>query len=261
MRYICLPILVFFTLPIFAQPIEPENYKKYSGACLKSKLFYQPGTFTFNVKASNITGTIFCAFLTDFEVNNSDDFLKHIELGFELVGQSINSIKCVAVLNGRKYHIQDFPLGFDASEDFHKYQITQSKDAIKWLVDGKLVWSLAPDIAVRLLKPMRLFINFRPAVSHCDIADGWGCIRKAILPAYAFINQFTYHKAKEISKPKNFTFMLCKQKNIHDNFNTLNSTLWEISLSDLIKGNKPLYKPDNLFFDNFVLKLQINRQL
>lgn len=55
--------------------------------------------------------------------------------------------------------------------------------------------------------------------------------------------------------------MLCKQKNIHDNFNTLNSTLWEISLSDLIKGNKPLYTPDNLFFDNFVLKLQINRQL
>lgn|GEM_PF-6325884 len=260
MRSLILIKFIFLTQLVFAQPIEPENYKKYSGACINSKKFYEPGSFTFNVKASNTTGTIFCAYLTDYEVTNSTDFLKHIELGFELVGKSITSIKCVAVLNGRKYHIQDFPLGFDASEDFHTYQIVQNNEAIKWLVDGKLIWSLSPDIATQLLKPMRLYINFRPAVSHCDIEDGWGCIRKATLPAYAYIKEFSYIKNNDITKTKNFTISFFKQKHLSDNFNAFKHRLWKISLIDLIKGNKPLYTPDNLTYNNLMLRMQINRQ-
>jgi len=259
MRQSLLLLLIFVSHFSFAQPIEPENYKKYSGACLSSTQFYTSGTYVFKAKASNTTGTIFSAYLTDFEVNKSEDYLKHIELGFELVSQNTHSIKCVAVLNGRKYHIQDFVLGFDASADYHTYKIVQQKNAIMWLVDGKLIWSLAPEKAVQLLKPMRLFVNFRPAVSHCDSADGWGCIRKAILPAHAFIKQFKYTKNQEVLPSLNFKFNTFSKNKIKDGFSTLNAKLWEFATIDLIKGNKPLYKSQNNIFGKNGLKMQVNR--
>ncbi len=260
MRSIILLFIVFTVQYIFAQPIEPENYKKYSGACLSSALFYNPGTYVFKAKACNTTGTIFCAFLTDFEVSNSLDYLKHIELGFELVGHNIHSIKCVAVLKGQKYYIRDFPLGFDASADYHIYTIVQQKNAVKWLVDGKLIWSLSPDIATQLLKPMRLFVNFRPAVSHCDSADGWGCIRKAILPATSFIKQFKYIKDQKNLTIRNSKFKTFSKNKIKDTFTTLNTSLWQFSITDLIKGNKPLYKIENLIVGDQGLKMKVNRE-
>jgi hypothetical protein len=211
------------------------------------------------VKASKTSGVIFCAFLTDFEVEHSEDYLKHIELGFELVGESIDTIKCVAVLNGRKYHIQDFPLGFNASENFHNYKMVQDTNAIKWLVDDKLVWSLSSDIAHQLLNPMRLFINFRPAVSHCDIGHGWGCIRTAKLPTYAFVKKFTYNSNKSISIVPNFKFNIFDKCTFIDKFGCLKTDIWEISTIDLIKGNKPLYKSENLIFGAPSLKMIINR--
>src|SRR4028119_2009521 len=99
-RLIILLLMLFCSAQVFSQAIEPGNYKKYSGSCLSSTKFFNPGTFEFDVKASKVSGTIFCAFLTDFEVNPSPDNKKHLELGFELIGEKIYSILCVAVLPG-----------------------------------------------------------------------------------------------------------------------------------------------------------------
>ena len=259
MRILTLFIIAFGINHCAAQPIEVENYKKYSGACLSSNSFFNPGTYSFDVKASKTSGVIFCAFLTDFEVSNSQDYLRHIELGFELVGESIDTIKCVAVLNGRKYYIQDFPLGFKADENFHNYKIVQDRDAIKWLVDDKLIWSLSADIAHQLLKPMRLFVNFRPAVSHCDIGYGWGCIRTATLPTFAYVKKFKYKSNVDLDNCSDFKFNIFKKKSLADRFRRLNSNLWQVSTTDLIKGNKPLYKPENVVFGVPLLKMVVNR--
>lgn len=264
MRYLGVRLLAFFIIAFkmvvcTAQPIEVENYKKYSGACLSSSQFFNPGTYSFDVKASNTSGVIFCAFLTDFEVNRSEDYLKHIELGFELVGESTDTIKCVAVLYGRKYHIEDVPLGFNAAENFHNYKMVQEKDTIKWLVDDKLVWTLSADVAHQLLKPMRLFVNFRPAVSHCDIGYGWGCIRTATLPTFTYVKKFKYTRNTSLETNTNFKFNLFDKKCFADRFRRLNSDLWQISAIDLIKGNKPLYKTQNVIFGKPFLKMVVNR--
>lgn len=259
MKFLALFIIAFSVFRCAAQPIEVENYKKYSGACLSSTSFFNPGSYSFDIKASNTSGVIFCAYLTDFEVERSEDYLKHIELGFELVGVNIDTIKCVAVLNGRKYHIEDFPLGFNASENFHNYKMVQEKDMIKWLVDDILIWSLKADIAQQLLKPMRLFVNFRPAVSHCDINDGWGCIRTAILPTFAYLKKFKYARNTDLEIKPNFKFNAFEKKCLSDRFRRLKPLLWQVSTIDLIKGNKPLYKPENVVFGASFLKLIVNR--
>jgi hypothetical protein len=89
--------------------------------------------------------------------------------------------------------------------------------------------------------------------------DGWGCIRNATLPAHAFLKQFKYTKNKEILPNLNFNFNTFSQNKIKDNFNTLNTNLWQVSTIDLIKGNKPLYKPENILFSKNGLKMQTNR--
>ncbi len=257
MKLFIVVVAFFYAGVCIAQPIEPHNYKKYSGACLSSTKFFNPGSFTFEVKASKTSGTIFCAFLTDFEVNRSEDYLKHLELGFELIGEQIDSIKCVALLYGRKYYTKDLPLGFDASEKFHTYKIIQEIDAVKWMVDSKLIFSLPAEIAQQLLKPMRLFVNFRPAVSHCDVE--WGCIRKTILPTYAYVKQFNYIPNAAIKTNPVFVYPTFP-KGTKDKFKRHNTGLWQLSSIDLIKGDKPLYPAQNLIFGNRFLKMQINRE-
>jgi hypothetical protein len=247
---------LLYTGICISQPIEPHNYKKYSGACLSSVKFFNPGSFTFEVKASKASGTIFCAFLTDFEVNRSEDYLKHLELGFELIGKQIDSIKCVAVLYGRKYHTKDVALGFDASEKFHTYKIIQESNVVKWMVDGNLVFSLENETAHQLLRPMRLFINFRPAVSHCDYE--WGCIRKAALPTSAYLKYFNYAPTEGINVDPAFVFATFPQGS-KDKFKRHHAGLWQHSTIDLIKGDKPSYPQKNLIFGRRFLEMQINR--
>jgi hypothetical protein len=256
-RFLTLIVSVFCPGLCFSQPIEAVNFKKYSGACLSSTRFFNPGTFTFDVKASKTEGTIFCAFLTDFEINRSEDNLKHLELGLELIGKRIDTIKCVAYLYGGRRLTKSFPLGFDASKKYHRYKIIQESNAVKWLVDGKTIYRLDTEPSRILLKPMRLYVNFRPAVSHCDWV--YGCIRKAPLPAYAYVKNFKYKSNLSIKAATTFAFPIF-ERDVKENFWRYSDKLWQFSSIDLIKGNKPLYLVENLVFANHVLKMVINRE-
>jgi hypothetical protein len=255
-RFLTLVLTVFNSGLCFSQPIEAVNFKKYSGACLSSTKFFNPGTFTFDVKASKMEGTIFCAFLTDFEINRSEDNLKHFELGFELIGKRIDTIKCVAYLYGGKRLTKSFPLGFDASVKYHNYKIVQEDNAVKWLVDGKVFYQLDTEPSLVLLKPMRLYLNFRPAVSHCDWV--YGCIRRSKLPSYAFVKNFEYCPNVNITARENFPHATFT-KNHKDKFWRFNAEIWQYSTIDLIKGNKPVYLTENLVFTRKYLKMIINR--
>jgi beta-glucanase (GH16 family) len=255
-RPILVFILLFYSGLGFSQAIEPSNYKKYSGACLSSTKFFNPGIFQFDVKASKVSGTIFCAFLTDFEVNRSQDHLKHAELGFELVGEKIDSILCVAILYGGRNFIKRFPLGFNASEKFHQYTIVQENTAVRWLVDGVTIYQLDTEPSQVLMKPMRLYINFRPAVSHCDVH--WGCIRQATLPTDAYVKNFKYMSNVSTRANTNITYPIF-EKDFKDNFNGHQDKLWQFSFIDLIKGNKPIYLLGNLKYSRKGLKMTINR--
>lgn len=254
MKLLLALIFICFAVPCWSQPIELENYKKYSGSCISSAKFFQPGRFVFDLKASKTSGTIFCAYLTDNEVSPSEDASKHLELGFELIGHTIEMIKCVAVLPGKKYFIEDVPLGFDASAEFHRYEMVQKPDAVEWLVDGKVVYSVGIEQAKALAKPMRLFVNFRPAVSHCD--DSWGCIRNAELPTHAYMKSFSHiPEISLIAKDDSTSF---GRVVVDDKFAKFETSNWQNSPIDLIKGNKPLYPAENVSFAG-ALKMQINR--
>jgi hypothetical protein len=253
---VLLLVLILYSEFCFSQPIEPANYKKYSGACISSKKFFNPGTFTFDIKASKTDGTIFCAFLTDFEVNRSADNLKHLELGFELIGKRTDTIMCVAILYGGRNLIKRFPLGFDASEKFHQYTMVQESNAVKWLVDGKTIYQLDAEPSQILLKPMRLYVNFRPAVSHCDW--DWGCIRKATLPTYAYVGHFEYISNASTRLIPDFPYPIF-EKDVKDDFKKFQAKRWQFSPVDLIKGNKPVYPTENLQFERQGLKMMINR--
>ncbi|HEY0056334.1 MAG TPA: family 16 glycosylhydrolase [Pedobacter sp.] len=253
---ILLLLMFFYSGFCFSQPIDPANYKTYSGACLSSTKFFNPGTFEFDVKASEASGTIFCAFLTDYEINRSADHLKHAELGFELIGEKIDSILCVAILYGGKNIVRRLPLGFNSSEKFHRYAIVQEANAVKWLVDGKTIYQLDAEQSQELLKPMRLYVNFRPAVSHCD--THWGCIRRATLPTFASVKNFKYLLNTDVKASQDFPYPVF-ETDFNDKFKRFKTTLWQFSSIDLIKGNKPAYLLSNFKFERKGLKMVINR--
>jgi hypothetical protein len=135
--------------------------------------------------------------------------------------------------------------------------MVQETDAVKWLVDGKTIYQLDAETAQVLLKPMRLYVNFRPAVSHCDVH--WGCIRKATLPTFAHVKNFRYIPNNSTPENHQFSYPVF-QKGLKDNFKKHQEKLWQFSSVDLIKGNKPAYPKENLAFGKTGLTMAINRE-
>jgi beta-glucanase (GH16 family) len=173
------------------------------------------------------------------------------------VGQKIDSILCVAILYGGKNFIKRLPLGFDASEKFHRYKIVQEGATVKWLVDGEIIYQLDAQSSRVLQKPMRMYVNFRPAVSHCD--EAWGCIRRAGLPTYAYIKRFKYLSNASVQANSELSYPIF-DRDSRDNFKRYQDKLWQFSSIDLIKGNKPLYTVNNLKFGKRGLTMIINRE-
>lgn len=107
-----------------------------------------------------------------------------------------------------------------------------------------------------LLNRMRLYLNFRPTVSHCDWA--YGCIRRAKLPTYAYVKNFEYTLNANLKANKNFAHQTFA-RNTKDKFRRFNAEVWQYSSIDLIKRNKPVYLTENLIFHRKYLKMIINR--
>lgn len=121
---------------------EKNSVRSFTSAALVTKEKYQFGKFSVELRPSNVSGLITGIFL----FRNSP----HQEIDIEFLGKDTTKMLINVFFNpgmeGSKleYGYRGTPvvidLGFDASEDFHLYEIKWQNNLIKWSVDGTVVY-------------------------------------------------------------------------------------------------------------------------
>lgn len=121
---------------------ERTPVRDYTSACICSRQRYLYGRFVAEVRPANVPGLITGVFLQRNAPRQ--------EIDVEFVGRDTTKMLVNVFYNpggdGAKmeYGYRGTPafvdLGFDASEDFHRYEIEWLANAIRWWVDGRLAY-------------------------------------------------------------------------------------------------------------------------
>lgn len=121
---------------------ECSSVREYKSGALTSNRKYVFGSFKTILKPSNCNGVITGVFLH----RNSP----HQEIDIEFLGNDTTTIMINVFYNpgGRGTRLEygyrgtpvKIPLGFDASKDFHEYEINWQENFIEWKVDKRLIY-------------------------------------------------------------------------------------------------------------------------
>ncbi|MEM8580375.1 MAG: family 16 glycosylhydrolase, partial [Pseudomonadota bacterium] len=124
-----------------------KDGKPFTGAEIQSREFYSYGSFEMRLKTSGEPGTVSAFFLYTGEFFGAPE---QNEIDFEFLGNAPDTVSINYFFGNDKlanYIEEDIPLGFDTSADFHDYRIEWMPDAIRWFVDGRLIYEVRDDVA------------------------------------------------------------------------------------------------------------------
>ncbi|MBE6837285.1 MAG: glycosyl hydrolase family protein [Ruminococcus sp.] len=137
------------------------NYK-YSGAEYRTTEYYSYGLYEVEMKPIKNIGVVSSFFTyTGPSDNNPWD-----EIDIEFLGKDTTKVQFNYYTNGRGNHEYMYNLGFDASEEFHKYAFLWEEGKITWYVDGVAVHTAYNNIPVT---PGKIMMNVWPGIN----VDGW----------------------------------------------------------------------------------------
>ncbi|MET0154637.1 MAG: family 16 glycosylhydrolase [Rickettsiales bacterium] len=111
-----------------------QNQRFASGE-YESLQFTSYGCYSGRMKAAKGSGIVSSFFL--FDAGSAD------QIDIEFLGKDTKMIQTGYYVKGQNNtdsdgnNMEQTPLGFDASADFHVYQIEWNKDSLAWFVDGK----------------------------------------------------------------------------------------------------------------------------
>lgn len=179
---------------------ESLGVREYSAGALTSNVQYLYGRFEANIKASNASGV-----LTGFFLHRDSP---RQEIDIEIAGNRPDRMLVNVFYNpggeGAKFDYgyrgaaTYIDLGFDASEDYHKYTIEWDPNNIRWFVDNRLVhtrsnWNPTPIPNL----PMSLHANVWP----CRSKELAGRLNNRRFPTITFIKSIKV----EANQQKNST--------------------------------------------------------
>lgn len=164
--------------------------KKYSGAEYRTKNTFSYGFFETNMIAVKAPGTVTSFFL--YSDNPWD------EIDVEILGKDTTKVQFNYFVDGVGNHEAIIDLGFDASEQYHKYTIEYGNGYINWYVDG--VWKYganntgfnAPYGEKFPSHPMNIMVNLWPGIG----VDDWLEPFNYYGPYYAYYDYILYRTTK-----------------------------------------------------------------
>ena len=171
---------------------ESAVVRDYTSASLSSRKGYRYGRFVAELKPAKVAGLITGLFLH----RNSP----RQEIDIEFLGNDTTKLLVNVYYNpgyegaGMEYGYRGTPalieLGFDAADDFHRYEIDWTPTTIRWRVDGRLVhrrrqWHPTPIPHL----PMQFHLN----LWHSRSTTLAGKLTRASLPARAELRRIEIH--------------------------------------------------------------------
>ena len=158
--------------------------RDYTSASLSTNNYYRHGRFAAELRPANVTGLITGLFLHRSSPRQ--------EIDIEFLGNDTTKLLVNIYYNpgydgarleyGYRGTPTQIDLGFDAAEDFHRYEIEWTSTSIQWRVDGRLVcqrvqWNPTPIPHL----PMQFHLNLWRSRSNALA----GKLASTDLPAHA----------------------------------------------------------------------------
>jgi beta-glucanase (GH16 family) len=171
---------------------ERAIVREYTSAALSSRASYRYGRFVAELRPAKVAGLITGLFL------HRDSPRQEIDI--EFLGKDTTKLLVNVYYNPGyagarlEYGYRGTPtlieLGFDAADDFHRYEIEWTPTAILWRVDGRPVceriqWNPTPIPHL----PMQFQVN----LWHSRSTALAGRLARANLPAHADLRQIEVH--------------------------------------------------------------------
>lgn len=127
---------------VLDEDAHPAGGIPYAGAEIRSHGFYGYGRYEVSMKAIKNDGVV----SSFFTYTGPSDQNPWDEIDFEILGRDTTKVQLNYFTNGKGNHEWMHDLGFDASEDFHRYAFEWRPDRIDWFVDDVLIHTATEDI-------------------------------------------------------------------------------------------------------------------
>ncbi|MBE6836682.1 MAG: glycosyl hydrolase family protein [Ruminococcus sp.] len=128
---------------------------KYRGGEYRTNEFFGYGFYEVEMKPIKNVGVV----SSFFTYTGPSDGNPWDEIDIEFLGKNTNIVQFNYFTNGVGNHERIHQLGFDASEEFHKYGFLWEEGKITWFVDGVAVHTADKDIPVT---PSKIMMNVWP---------------------------------------------------------------------------------------------------
>ncbi len=142
---------------------DPRNY---SGGEFRTNNFYHYGYYETSMKAIKNNGVVssFFTYTGPSDVVNGQKN-PWDEIDIEILGKDTTKVQLNYYRDSKGGHETMIDLGFDASQDFHRYGFDWQPDHITWYVDGKEVHTMWGDVP---RTPSKIMMNVWPGVGYRD---------------------------------------------------------------------------------------------
>ena len=162
---------------------NPDWNPQYSGGEFRTNKFYHYGYYETSMQAIKNDGVVSSFFTyTGPSDNNPWD-----EIDVEILGKDTTKVQLNYYKDGQGGHEYMYDLGFDASQDFHRYGFDWQPDHITWYVDGKEAYTMRGDMPKT---PGKIMMNAWPGRT----VDDWLKAFNGNKPLTAYYQWVTYNK-------------------------------------------------------------------
>ncbi|NQV38528.1 MAG: family 16 glycosylhydrolase [Candidatus Marinimicrobia bacterium] len=212
----------------------------YRGAELRTLNSYLYGKFETRCKSARGDGLV----SSFFTYNDDHPTTPWNEIDIEILGRYDQVIDLNTITWGTSSHIRQNVVSFDPHADFHTYGFEWTPDYVAWFIDGEEVYRQTGGHIDELYYPQKIMMNL-----WNPIYDDWvGTWDERILPRFAYYDYVRFASYTpgegETGTDLNFTFEW------QDDFNALDTTLWEKSHNHTWGGNMSLLIEDNIVFQD-----------
>ena len=162
---------------------NPDWNPAYSGGEFRTNNFYHYGYYETSMKAIKNDGVVSSFFTyTGPSDNNPWD-----EIDIEILGKDTTKVQLNYYTNGVGNHEKMIDLGFDSSQEYHRFGFDWQPSYIAWYIDGKEVYRAYDNIPKT---PGKIMMNAWPGKT----VDDWLKAYNGRTPLTAYYQWVTYNK-------------------------------------------------------------------
>ena len=152
---------------------DEEVEFNYTAGEARTQNYYHYGDYEVSMKPSANGGTASTFFVCTGPYDLKDGVPNaHDEIDIEFLGDDTTHVQFNFFVDGKGGNEFMYDLGFDASEEFHRYGFRWEENAITWFVDGVPVYKVTTDKSVESGKNLRI-VEKLPSTAGRILTNYW----------------------------------------------------------------------------------------